>query len=59
MIHFILIFTAVKYVLCSHIEQMLKQVFYYMLQGVVNVMCSNGLRGYKNAINVCKKKKKK
>jgi hypothetical protein len=47
MTHFILIFTAVKCVLCSHIQQMLKQVFYYMLQGVVNVMSSNGLRGYK------------
>jgi len=31
---------------------MLKQVFYYMLQGDVNVMCSNRLRGYKNAGNV-------
>jgi len=56
MIHFILIFTAVKYVLCSHIQQMLKQDFYYMLHVVVNVMCSNDLRGYKNAINVREKK---
>lgn len=52
MTHFILIVTAEKCVLCSCIQQMLKLVFHDMLQAVVNVMCSNRLRGYKKAFNV-------